>query len=89
MIRERLIISGNISEGGIRYFVQMKSSTLSLSGYVKRGLEGDIIVEAQGEKENIDKLKEKLKIGNGFFKVSEIKAEKIDIVSGEKFFAIK
>lgn len=89
MIREKLIISGNVSEGGIRYFAQMKASALNLTGYAKRGLEGTILIEAQGERENISKLKEKLKVGNGFFEVANIESKEIDIIKDEKIFSIK
>lgn len=89
MIREKLIISGNVSEGGIRYFAQMKASALKLTGYAKRGLEGTILIEAQGERENISKLKEKLKVGNGFFEVANIESKEIDIIKDEKIFSIK
>lgn len=89
MIREKLIISGNVSEGGIRYFAQMNASLLKLSGYAKRGPEETILIEVQGERENINKLKEKLKSGNGFFKVTNIESKEIDIIKNEKFFSIK
>lgn len=89
MVRERLIIKGDIAEGGIRYFAQMKASGLSLSGFSKRGQEGSILIEAQGQREKIEKLKEILKVGNGFFKVSTIESEEIDIIENEKSFLIK
>lgn len=89
MIREKLIISGNVSEGGIRYFAQMKASSLKLTGYAKRGPEETILIEAQGEEENISKLKEKLKLGNGFFKVTNIESKEIDTIKDEKIFSIK
>lgn len=89
MVRKRLIITGEVSEGGIRYFAQMNAARLNISGFSKRGLEGAILIEAQGEEENIEKLKEQLKKGNGFFKVEEIKEEEIEMIPSEKNFTIK
>lgn len=89
MIREKLIVTGKVSEGGIRYFAQMKASSLKLTGYAKRGPEGTILIEVQGEEENISKLKEKLKIGNGFFEITNIESKEIDIIKNEKIFSIK
>ena len=89
MIREKLIVSGQVAEGGIRYFAQMKASGLSLTGFAKRGAEGTILLEVQGEKNNIEKFKEVLRKGNGFFKVADLMSENISVIENEKIFSIK
>lgn len=89
MIREKLIVTGNIGDGGIRYFAQMTASSLKLTGLAKRGEVGAIHLELQGEEENINKFIEKLKIGNGFFKVESIEKESMDLIQGERIFVVK
>ncbi|WP_034849573.1 acylphosphatase [Clostridium hydrogeniformans] len=89
MIRKKLMITGNIGDGGIRYFAQMTASSLKLTGIAKRGEAGAINLELQGEEENIEKFIEKLKLGNGFFKVENIESESMDLVSSERMFLVK
>lgn len=89
MVRKLLTISGEVSEGGIRYFAQMQSSLFKLTGSAKRGSHGTIVIEVQGEEENIKQFIDKVRQGNGFYKVSEIKEENIDIIKDESIFAIK
>lgn len=89
MIRNQLIVRGEVGEGGIRYFAQLTGSRLKLTGFAKRGTEGAILIEVQGLKENIDQFIEKLKAGNGFFKIDSIEIVSMDVNPNEKFFAIK
>jgi acylphosphatase len=89
MIREKLIVTGNIADGGIRYFAQMNASALKLTGLSKRGEAGAIHIELQGAKENIDKFQEKLYLGNGFFKVENIVREEIKVIENERNFLVK
>lgn len=89
MIRKKLIVTGNIADGGIRYFAQMSASSLKLTGLSKRGEAGSIHIEVQGKEDNIEKFIEKLKVGNGFFKVENIERETLDVISDEKTFLIR
>lgn len=89
MIRKLLVVSGNIQDGGIRYFAQMNAAQLKLTGLTKRGAGGTIEIEVQGNESNIDKLIDKLKVGNGFFTVEDIAVKDIEIVANEKIFSIK
>lgn len=89
MERKLLTISGEVSEGGIRYFAQMQSSIFNLTGIAKKGDNNTVLIEVQGEESNLNKFIKKIKEGNGFYKVSSIKKESIDIVKNDKSFAIK
>lgn len=89
IVRERFIVTGDINDGGIRYFSQMKATPLKLTGFSKKIGDGTIHIEVQGEKENIERFKEALYIGNGFFKVENIKIDEIELIENEKNFLVK
>ncbi|MBU5592550.1 acylphosphatase [Clostridium sp. MSJ-4] len=89
MVRKLLVISGNVQDGGIRYFAQMNASSLKLTGCTRRGSGGTVEIELQGEEANINKLIEKLKAGNGFFTVDNIEVKDIEVNPSEKLFSIK
>ena len=50
MIREKLIVSGQVAEGGIRYFAQMKASGLSLTGLLKEEQKGQFYLKFKERK---------------------------------------
>ncbi len=89
MIRKRLIVNGSVSEGGIRYFAQMQASAFNLTGMAKRNDNSSVTIEVQGQVENIEKFTDKIRAGNGFYKVTSIEDENVDIIKEEKIFSIK
>ena len=89
IIREKFIVTGDINDGGIRYFSQMKATPLKITGFSKKSGDRTIYIEAQGEKENIEKFKEILYLGNGFFKVENIERREIELIEKERYFLVK
>ena len=58
------IVYGHVQGVYFRYFVQNVSKKLDLTGYVRNLASGDAIeVQAEGEKQQLNKLVEQLKIG--------------------------
>lgn len=89
IVRERFIVTGDINDGGIRYFSQMKAAPLEITGFSKKSGDRTIYIEAQGEPGNIEKFKEVLYTGNGFFKVENIESNKIELIENERYFLVK
>ena len=86
MIRIKLIVKGLVQGVGFRFFTKLTSTKLNITGYVKNLDNGDVLIEAQGTRSNLDKLKVQLYKGNGFCKVVSIEETKLDIISSEKNF---
>lgn len=66
------IISGRVQMVMFRDFAQKCARTLNLTGHVKNCPDGTVCVIAQGEKENLEKLLERLHRGPAFAKVEKV-----------------
>lgn len=75
MPRYNIIVSGRVQGVGFRYFVQTLANRLNLKGWVKNLDNGDVQMELQTSEENLELIIEKLKKGNGFSKVSNMKID--------------
>lgn len=75
MPRYNIIVSGRVQGVGFRYFVQTLANRLNLKGWVKNLDNGDVQMELQTSEENLELIMEKLKKGNGFSKVSNMKID--------------
>ena len=49
-------VYGNVQGVGLRYSTREKPRQLSLTGWVKNEPDGSVIILAQGDKENLEKL---------------------------------
>ncbi len=68
-------VKGRVQGVGFRYFVYKKAISLSISGYVKNLLNGDVEVWAEGEDEKLNKLELILKKGPVLAHVTELLKE--------------
>lgn len=89
MIRYSIIVDGRVQGVGFRYFTQIESSKLNLTGYVKNLMDQRVEIEIQGSEENIYKFISSIKKGNNFSRVDDMSLTNIPIVSDEKKYTIK
>lgn len=68
----KLRVKGIVQGVGLRFSTQYKAQSLGLKGYVKNLPEGDVEIEAQGEKENLKELLLWLKSNPGSAQVLSI-----------------
>jgi acylphosphatase len=61
--RAEIIVNGLVQGVGFRYFVYRESEKLGLKGYVKNLYTGEVLTVVEGNKEMIDELFKKLKVG--------------------------
>ena len=61
MIRIKVLVSGHVQGVGFRFFTQYEASLLNLTGFVKNLSDGNVYLEAQGDKNNILKFINKIK----------------------------
>ncbi len=62
-IRAHILVSGRVQGVFFRDHTQRWASSLSLSGWVRNVLDGRVEVVVEGDKEKIEKLIAKLKLG--------------------------
>ena len=57
---------------GFRYFVRARAKELRLNGYVRNGWDGKVVIEAEGEKKDLETLLDYLKIGPSLARVMQL-----------------
>lgn len=88
MPRYNIIVSGRVQGVGFRYFVQTLANRLNLKGWIKNLDNGDVQMELQTSEENLELIMEKLKKGNGFSKVSNMKIDVLEELDKYNSFKI-
>ena len=88
-VRKSVTVQGRVQGVGFRYFVRQEARALGISGWVMNLDDGSVTMEIQGTPAIIDELIERLKRGNGYSKVVQLKSNDLDVVKGENKFGIK
>lgn len=68
-------VRGFVQGVGFRDFVQRAAFRMGLTGYTKNLPDGSVLVVAQGDRESLERLVERLDDGPGFAEVTEIEVE--------------
>lgn len=91
MERYLIIFKGQVQGVGFRYTASVIAKKYNLSGYAQNiYLSGDVRVEIQGEKENIDLfINEIFNSQNKWIKIEDYSLKKIELVNNEKGFSIR
>lgn len=70
-----IIVTGKVQGVWFRDFVKKNAVVLHLNGWVKNNSDGTVSVAIEGEKEIINQLINKLKIGSPLSKVEDVKVK--------------
>ncbi|WP_160692388.1 acylphosphatase [Clostridium sp. C2-6-12] len=89
MVRYSILVDGRVQGVGFRYFTQVTASTLNLTGYCENLIDGKVQIEVQGLEENINLFISKIKQGNNFCRISNVKVVNIPVINNEKKYSIK
>jgi acylphosphatase len=81
-------VKGKVQGVAYRFNTMIKAQELGLNGYVKNDYNGDVIVEAEGDEEAVNKLIDWCQVGPPKAIVSELFAEEISL-KDYKAFEIK
>jgi acylphosphatase len=65
-------IKGMVQGVGFRYFTQRAASRLGLTGWVRNMPDGTVEIEAEGDKEALDRFLSELQSGPNFARVDNI-----------------
>jgi len=82
-------VKGRVQGVGFRYFVMRKASSYNLCGYVRNCQNGDVEVEAEGEKDQLDLLARDLREGPSLSRVKDVRLEWFEDEKGYKGFDLK
>ncbi len=88
-IRKSVTVTGRVQGVGFRYFVRQEAHALGISGWVMNLNDGSVTMEIQSTPEILDKLIARLKKGNGFSKIIQLKEYEVPVIEGENKFGIK
>ena|SRR3989339_659265 len=73
-----LIVKGNVQGIGYRWFVKRTALSYGLSGWVRNLENGDVKVEAAGQKEKFESFIDAIKNNHPYANVNDIQQERID-----------
>ncbi len=82
-------VIGRVQGVGFRYFVKQIANALDLKGWVRNEVDGSVFIVAEGEKEKLEKLIEKVKEGPSLSRVDNVIYQFFDEEEGETYFTVK
>ncbi len=88
-VRKVVTVTGRVQGVGFRYFVRQEAHARGISGWVKNLNDGSVMMEIQSTPAVLEDLIERLKKGNGFSKIVQLKEYEVPVVEGENKFGIK
>ena len=87
-MRIHLTVKGHVQGVGYRYFVRQTADGLSLTGWVRNCLNGDVETEAQGGEEDLEDFIRRLESGHTWARVDRILKETLPDKKNEGGFEI-
>ncbi len=70
-----IIVQGMVQGVGFRYFVSRQATKLSLSGFVRNLYDGDVEIEAYGDRSLLEELIKEVKVGPRSADVKDLRIE--------------
>lgn len=62
-VRAEIVVNGLVQGVGFRYFVMREAKKLDLNGFVKNLYTGEVLTVVEGEKEIVEEMINKLRVG--------------------------
>ena len=87
IIRKRFKFHGRVQGVGFRYRAEKSASIYGINGWIRNNDDGTVDMEAQGNKENIEKMIELMKKGN-FIEIDLVEEKNIPLKDDEYGFQI-
>ncbi len=82
-------VHGRVQGVGFRYSTQYTAQELGIVGWVRNEFDGTVLVEAEGERENIDRFVEWLKEGPPPARVTSVEVQKKAPSGSWRRFSVK
>ena len=74
-IAANLIVKGRVQGVGFRYFVYERATALGLTGFVHNCFNGEVEIEAQGDRSMVEELIKDIKVGPRSARVADVMVE--------------
>ena len=84
-----ITVEGRVQGVGYRYFVRSRAKELQLTGFVRNGYDGTVVIEAEGEMKDLDMLLDYLKIGPSLARVIRLDVSQSPFNNNYEDFQIK
>ena len=88
LVRKRFKFHGRVQGVGFRYRAEKSASIYGINGWIRNNNDGSVDMEAQGNKENIEKMIELIKRGN-FIEIDFTEEKNIPLRNDEHGFKIE
>lgn len=85
VIRKYVVVGGRVQGVGFRFFCQYQATEYNLTGWVHNMDNGDVDLEIQGTRENIDRFLDKLLQGDQYIKIWEYREESRPLKADKSF----
>lgn len=82
VIRRHMTVTGRVQGVGYRYAVVTAALRIGVSGWVRNCYDGSVECEAQGTREQLDRLVAALREGSPWSRVAGIAAEDVPALDG-------
>jgi len=89
MKRYYIIYKGQVQGVGFRWTLNLIAQVYNITGFAKNLSDGSVMVEAQGEKNNLDAFLKDSLSNLGYVEVEDYAIKDIDVVEHETTFEIK
>ena len=87
IIRKRFKFHGRVQGVGFRYRAEKSASIYGIIGWIRNNDDGTVDMEAQGNRDNIEKMIELIKKGN-FIEIEMVEEKNIPLKNDEYGFQI-
>ena len=84
-----ITVTGKVQGVGYRYFVAKRANQIGLKGFVKNLPDGDVVLQAQGNRSDIETLIDFLKIGTKLSRVDSVIIKWLDSTPEFSSFSVK
>jgi acylphosphatase len=81
----KIVVKGRVQGVGFRWNAIKEATNLGITGYVKNLSDGDVYIEAEGTKEQLDRYVEWCRNGPGMSSVKSVDVEKTIPVNFTEF----
>jgi len=82
-------VEGRVQGVGYRYFVLVKARELRIGGFARNSHDGSVLVEAEGEKVDLDTLVDYLRIGPPLARVRRVEVAVAPFLDQYEDFVIR
>jgi acylphosphatase len=84
-----IIVQGMVQGVGFRYYVQRQAMKLNLSGFARNLYNGDVEIEAEGDRSLVEEFIKEVKVGPSSAYVKDLKIEWKEFQNRHKGFEVR